>query len=129
MSTVPGILNLQVPDQATAVGASSTVNGVAANKGTATDLVVVLSNTGASGTVTPTIQGANATGGPWTAVTPDKGSLAALSAGASVQVVHLAQLQYQFYRVSYTSGATSGTTATDTFVFVPVQDTANATVA
>lgn len=108
-------------DNALAVGASATVNGAAALKGTATDAVVSLINSAASGTVTPTIQGSN-DGTTYTAVTPDKGSLTALAAGASIQTVHLAQLQYKQYRVQYVSGATSGTTASDLFDFHGVAD-------
>ena len=114
-------------DQALAVGASATVNGAAANKGTATDLILILSNTGASGTVTPTLQGSN-DGVTWTNVTPDKGTLAALAAGSSTQVVHAAQLQYKQYRVQYVSGASSGTTATDVFVFQNLADSFDNTI-
>ena len=127
-STVPGKLKIVVPDQALAVGASATVNGTGANKGTATDLVLVLSNTGGSGTVTPSLNGSNVLGSGYVAVTPDKGTLVNLVGATSVQVVHAAQLQFQFYRVTYVSGATSGTTATDVFIYVPVEDSFDATV-
>lgn len=136
MSTMPGKIKTVVADQATAVGASLTVNGNPANKGTATDVIVVLSNTGGSGTVTPTIQGANVAAGPWFAVNPDKASvvlvggttLPALAGAASVVQAHLAQLQYQLYRVQYVSAAASGTTATDIFEFMPVADAFDAAV-
>lgn len=124
-----------VPDQALAVGAGVTVNGTAANKGTGTDLILILSNTGGSGTVTPTLQGSNVSGSGYVNVNPDKasvalnaGALPALTGAASVVVAHYAQLQFQFFRVSYTSAATSGTTATDVFEFVQLQDSFDDTV-
>lgn len=135
MSTIAGKLRVVTPDQAVAVGASATVNGTAATKGTATDLALILSNTGGSGTVTPVLQGSN-DGVTYTAVNPDKanvtlnsGALPALVGAASVVVAHYAQLQYKQYRVSYTSAATSGTTATDVFVYHPAADSFDATVA
>src|SRR5215472_13880080 len=134
-STMPGKILVALGDQALAVGASATVNGTGANKSTCTDAVALLSNTGGSGTVTPTVQGSNVLASGYVAVNPDKANVA-LSAGAlpalvgatSLVVAHYAQLQFQFYRVSYTSAATSGTTATDIFLFMPVEDSFSATV-
>ena len=136
MSTIAGSLKINVPDQAMVVGASVTVNGTGVTKGTATDLVAILSNSSGSGTVTPTIQGSNTLGSGYVAVNPDKANVAlvalalpALVGAASTVVAHYGQLQFQFYRASYTSAAASGTTATDALVYHPTQDTLDATVA
>ena len=123
-------------DLSTAVGASATVNGTAQNKGTATDLIVVLANTGGSGTVTPQLQGSNTVGfASPVNVNPDKasvtlnaGALPALSGATSTVVAKYGQLQYQYYRMSYTSAAASGSTFTDVFLFFPVADSFDETV-
>src|SRR5215472_1958524 len=123
-------------DLSTAVGASATVNGAAQNKGTATELTVILCNTGGSGTVTPTLQGSNTSGfASPTAVNPDKasvalsaGALPALSGATSTVLAKYGQLQFQFYRMQYVSAATSGTTFTNVFVFSAVQDSFDETV-
>lgn len=90
------------------VTASSTVGvvGAAQGKGTATDLELVVTAfpDGASavaGSTTITVQGSDVTASTasnWTNVTPDKGSFVAVTASGQ-QVVHLAQLQYAYYRV------------------------------
>ena len=118
-------------DFSTVVGASATVNGAAQAKGTATELTVILENTSITGTVTPQLQGANASSfASPTAVNPDKASVA-LSAGAlpaltvgSTQAIYAKynQLQFAFYRMQYVSAATSGTTFTNVFVFSPMAD-------
>jgi hypothetical protein len=125
---IPNI-KVAAPDQGLVVGASATVNGTGVSKGTGTDLVVVLSNSASSGTVTPTVQGSNVLGSGYVAVNPDKanvtlvaGALPALTGAASVVVAHYAQLQFQFYRVSYVSAAASGTTATDVLEYFQLQD-------
>lgn len=135
MSTMPGKIRITVPDQALAVGASATVNGTGTSKGTCTDLVVTLSNSSSSGTVTPTLQGSNVLASGYVAVTADKanvtltaGALPALAGAASVVVAHYAQLQFQYYRLSYVSAAASGTTATDVFAFMPTEDSFDSTV-
>lgn len=123
-------------DLSTAVGASATVNGAAQAKGTSTDLIVVLCNTGGSGTVTPQLQGSNTSGfGSPVNINPDKanvtlnaGALPALSGATSTVVAKYGQLQYAFYRMQYVSGATSGTTFTNVFTFFPTADSFDETV-
>jgi len=113
--------------------AAATVAGAAANKGTATDMIlnIIAGPDGANavgGTTTITIQGANATSfASPTTVTPDKGSFANITASGQ-QSAHFAQLQYQYYRVLLSGNATATVNVYDAFLFHPVEDSFDATV-
>jgi anti-sigma-K factor RskA len=112
---------------------NTTLQGAAQAKGTATDcmLTILAGQDGANavaGTVTVTIQGANATtfAAP-TTITPDKGTVANLTV-AGQQVVHLAQLQYAFYRVALSAAASTTCDTSAIWAFMPTEDSFDATV-
>src|ERR1044071_8078851 len=109
--------------------------GAAQNKGTATDMIVTLlagpdGATAVGGTTNVVVQGSNVTASAssnWTSEAPDKGTLAAATA-SGFQVLHYAQLQSQYYRVSV--NATTGATADVAVVwsFFQLQDSFDDTV-
>jgi len=105
---------------------NTTLQGTAQAKGTATDLMLVIVAAGdggnpVAGTVTHTIQGANATTGPWTTVTADKGTIANTTV-AGQQVLHFAQLQFAFYRDALSAAAATTADHTLTWVFQNLSD-------
>ncbi|SRR6266567_5796139 len=111
-----------------------TVLGAAQNKGTCTNLYLVITDgpdggSAVGGTANIVVQGSNVTASAssnWTSVAPDKGTLAAFTASGST-VLHYAQLQSQFYRVSV-NATTSATANIDAvWVFHPVEDSFDAT--
>lgn len=111
---------------------NTTLQGAAQAKGTATDclLTILAGADGANpvaGTVTVTIQGANATtfAAP-TTVVPDKGTVINLTV-AGQQVVHLAQLQYPYYRVALSAGAATTCDISAIWNFQPMEDSFDAT--
>jgi hypothetical protein len=115
---------------------NTTLQGAAQAKGTATDAMVTIlagadANNPVAGTVTVTIQGGNTTTGPWTTVTTDKptagGSVANLTV-AGQQVVHLAQLQFAFYRVALSAAAATTCDTSALWAFMPTEDSFDATV-
>jgi hypothetical protein len=115
-------------DQNLRLTSNTTLQGAAQNKGTATDLLLVVLAAGdganaLAGTETVTLQGANATSGPWTTVVADKGTLNNITSGVTQQVVHAAQLQFQFYRVALSAGAATTCDVSTCFIFMPVEDT------
>ena len=57
----------------------------------------------------------------------DQGSIVNLTVGGA-QSVHLAQLQYQFYRVALSAGAATTCDTTAVWNFHPVEDSADASV-
>lgn len=129
-STIPGKLLIAEPDINIAVAAAGTTNGTGTNKGTTTDLVLVTLGviTGTAG-VLPALQGSNTLGSGYVGVTPDKGAFSnVLVAGSFAQVVHAAQLQFQFYRATFTTGAATTSVQSDVFIFMPVEDSFSATV-
>ena len=129
-STMPGKILVAVPDINITVAAAGTTNGTGANKGTTTDLVLLTPGviTGTAG-YTPALQGSNTLASGYAAVTPDKGAFSTVSvAGAFFQTVHAAQLQFQFYRATYTTGAATTGVQSSVFLFMPVEDSFSATV-
>src|SRR5215467_9310797 len=110
MSTITGKLKV-LSDVQLRLTSNTTLQGAAQNKGTATDLMlVILAGTDGvnpvAGTVTNTIQGSNVTTAAsfTNTVTPDKGTLVNTTVGGQ-QVLHFAQLQFQFYRIALSAGA------------------------
>lgn len=136
MSTVSGKLKVLSDVEIRIISTGSVASvGAAQNKGTCTDLLLVVASgpdgaTAVGGTTNVIVQGSNVTASAasnWTNVTPDKGTLAAVTASGQ-QVVHYAQLQSQYYRVSVncTTGATADVSAV--WVYHPVEDSFDATV-
>jgi len=115
--------------------ATGTLNGAAQNKKTATDLLLTIialadGANAVGGTTTVTLQGSNVTGSAssnWTNVTPDKGTLANITA-SGVQTVHAAQLQFQYYRVLLSGNASATVNVATEFAYHPVEDSFDATV-
>jgi hypothetical protein len=112
---------------------NTTLQGAAQAKGTATDcmLTILAGADGANpvaGTETITIQGANATtfAAP-TTIVPDKGTVANVTV-AGVQVIHLAQLQFAFYRVALSAAAATTASVSAVWAFMPTEDSFDATV-
>lgn len=136
MSTVSGKLKVLTDTELRIISTGSAAQlGAAQNKGTCTDLMLVVvagpdGATAVGGTTNVVVQGSNVTASAssnWTNVTPDKGTLAAVTASGT-QVLHYAQLQSQYYRVSVnaTTGATADVSAV--WVFHPVEDSSDASV-
>lgn len=138
MSTIPGKVKVLVDTQLRIIstGAQSVV-GAAQNKGTCTDMMVTIVQgpdgaTAVGGTTNVVVQGSNVTASAssnWTSLSPDKGTIAAITASSSLgQVLHFANLQSQYYRVSVncTTGATADVSVV--WAFMPVQDSFDATV-
>lgn len=137
MSTAPGKIKVLTDAAISLTGSSaSTQTGVAQAKGTATDLLLTVyaqpvGGVAVAGTFIYTILGANVTTpalSNWTAVTPDKGTLAN-STASGAQVVHLAQLQYAYYKIYISQGATSTAQILTHFAYMPMADSLDATVA
>lgn len=129
-STMPGKIKV-LSDIQLRLTSNTTLQGTAQNKGTATDLLLtILAGTDGvnpvAGTVTVTLQGSNATSGPWTNVTPDKGMLANITV-AGQQVVHAAQLAFQYYRVALSAAASTTADTSAAWHFMPVEDSFDAT--
>jgi len=118
------------------VVAAGTVNGAAQSKGTATDLIVCI-NVGADGasafaagtTAAPVIQGSNTVGfASPTTVTADKGTLPANFTAVGQTILHIANAQFQYYRIQIVA---TGAPVMDVTVFWlahPVADSFDATV-
>lgn len=105
---------------------NTTANGTAQARGTATDLMLVLvaGTDGANpvaGTVIPTVQGANTTNGTFTTVTADKGTIANITV-AGQQVLHFENLQFAFYRLNLSAGASTTADTSAIWVFQNLQD-------
>src|SRR5579859_7790446 len=136
MSTMIGKAKI-LADNAISMTASTTgtSTGAAQSKGTATDLLLTVycqpvGGVAVAGTFIFTLQGSNVTSPVatnWTAVTPDKGTLANATASGS-SIVHAAQLQYQYYRVFISQAAASTGQVITQFDFAPVEDSFDATV-
>jgi hypothetical protein len=135
MSTMPGKMKFLYDNDLRCTAAISS-QGTAQNKGTATDMVVTIlagpdGATAISGTVALAVQGSNVTSSVasnWTTVTADKGTLANITASGT-QSLHYAQLQYQFYHLSYNGSAAAVTANVDVvWNFHPVEDSFDATV-
>ncbi|SRR5260221_6451262 len=139
MSTVAGKLKTlaDIPQLRFSTTGALTVLGAAQNKGTCTDLYLVLTvnSDGAAavgGTTNVVVQGSNLTAtatSNWTNVVADKGpALAGFTASSSAPIVlHFAQLQSQFYRISV-NATTSATAAVGAvWVFHQVEDSTDAT--
>lgn len=131
MSTISGKIKI-LTDGQLRLTSNTTIQGAAQNKGTCTDLLltVLAGGDGANpvaGTVTVTLQGSNATNGPWTNVTPDKGTLANITV-AGQQVVHAAQLAFQYYRVALSAAASTTADTSAFWAFHPVEDSFDASV-
>lgn len=135
MSTMTGKMKVAVDNEVrlTSTGAT-TASGTAQNKGTATDLLLTLiigqdGATAVTGTLFPVVQGSNVSGFTTpTTVTPDKGTLPASTTAATVVSVHLAQLQFQFYRFQVTSSGAATCDISAVWNFHPVEDSFDATV-
>jgi hypothetical protein len=133
MSTMSGKILIKADNQLRVVTATTT-NGTAQNKGTSTDCLLVI-NVGADGssafaagtTAAPVIQGSNTSGfASPTTVTADKGTLPAQFVAAGQTVLHLAQLQFQFYRISIVSTGSVVMNITCVWAFHPVEDSFDA---
>ena len=117
------------------VTATGTTVGAAQAKGTATDLRLVVNAspdgaTAVGGSTAVAVQGSNVTvsaSSNWTAVTPDKGTLAAITASGG-QAVHLAQLQYAYYRVQLVAATTATADVNTVFDFQGIADSTLNTV-
>lgn len=133
MSTYDGKIKV-LQDIQLRLTSNTTLQGAAQAKGTATDLMlVILAGTDGvnpvAGTETITIQGANvSTFASPTTVTPDKGTIANVTVGGA-QVVHFANLQFAFYRVALSAGAATTADVSCVWVFHPMQDSFDSTVA
>lgn len=135
MSTMVGKIKV-LTDTQLRLTSNTTLQGAAQAKGTATDcmLTILAGADGANpvaGTETVTIQGGNTSTGPWSTVTTDKptagGSINNLTV-AGAQVVHLAQLQFAFYRVALSAGAATTCDVSAVWAFMPTEDSFDATV-
>jgi len=131
MSTMSGKIKV-LNDTQLRLTSNTTIQGAAQNKGTATDLMlVILAGTDGvnpvAGTVTVTLQGGNTSTSVTNNVTPDKGTLANITV-AGQQVVHAAQLQFQFYRVALSAAASTTADTSAVWLFHPVEDSFDATV-
>jgi hypothetical protein len=112
-----------------------TVLGAAQNKGTATNLLLVILDgpdgaNAVGGTTNIVVQGSNVTASAssnWTSIAPDKGTLAAFTASGSA-VLHYAQLQSQFYRVSVNCTTSATANVNCTWAFLPMEDSFDASV-
>lgn len=132
-STWPGHIKTLFDNQIR-VTASGTVSGTAQAKGTATTALVAIvagpdGATAVAGSTALTIQGSNVTAtatSNWNNVTPDVGTLAAVTASGT-QVVHLANLQYAYYRLQAISSTTQTSDLTVNWNFFPVADSYDAT--
>lgn len=107
---------------------NTTIQGAAQNKGTATDLMLVIlaGQDGANavaGTVTNTIQGSNlTTSASFTnTVTADKGTVVNTTV-AGMQVLHFAQLQFQYYRLALSAAASTTADTSAIWNFFQIQD-------
>jgi sugar (pentulose or hexulose) kinase len=135
MSTIAGKLKFPAGDPQLRVTATGTTYGVAQAKGTATDLVVVIVAGGdganaVAGSTAVAIQGANTTvssSTTWTAVVPDKGTLAAITASGQ-QVVHIAQELSSYYRVQLIAATTATANVEVVWIQHPVEDSFDASV-
>jgi hypothetical protein len=113
-----------------------TVLGAAQNKGTATDLQLTIlagpdGGSAVGGTTNIVVQGSNVTASAssnWTSVAPDKGTLAAFTASGSA-VLHYAQLQSQYYRVSVNATTSATAAVSCVWAYVPVEDSLDSSVA
>lgn len=140
MATFIGPLKV-LNDNQLRLTSNTTVQGAAQAKGTATDLLLIVqagadANNPVAGTVTVTVQGGNTSTGPWTTVTADKGAAASLSTGgianltvAGVQTAHIAQLQNSWYRVALSAAASTTCDTSATWIFGPMADTVDGTIA
>lgn len=113
---------------------NTTIQGAAQNKGTATDLTLVILAAGdganpVAGTVTNTIQGSNlTTSASFTnTVTADKGTIVNTTV-AGMQVLHFAQLQFQYYRIALSAAASTTADTSAVWVFSGLQDSVDNTV-
>ena len=113
-----------------------TVLGAAQNKGTATDLLLTIlvgpdAGTAVGGTTNVIVQGSNVTASAssnWTNVVADKGP--AITAGYTASgsnVLHFAQLQSQFYRVSVNCTTSATADVSCVWAYHPVEDSFDAT--
>jgi hypothetical protein len=118
------------------VGTTNTQTGAAQTKGTATDLqLTVISlkdgNTAVGGQIdTILVQGSSVTSSAaanWTNVTPDKGTFALVSTSGAQQVVHLAQLQYQYYRIQVVANSSATIQMSANWSFQNLQDSVSNT--
>jgi hypothetical protein len=115
---------------------NTTLQGAAQAKGTATDAMVTIlagadGANAVAGTTTITIQGGNTTTGPWTTVTTDKPTAGGSAANITVagnQVLHLAQLQFAFYRVALSAAAATTSSTSAVWAFMPTEDSFDASV-
>ena len=137
MTTMIGKIKVLSDAAISLTGSSaSTQTGTAQNKGTATDLLLTVycqpvGGVAVAGTFIYTLLGANVTTpalSNWTVVTPDKGTLAN-STASGAQTVHAAQLQFQYYKIYISQGATSTGQILTNFSFMPTQDSVDSTVA
>lgn len=112
--------------------------GIYFTRGTATDMSVVTVFTGSassapagSQTITVAVYGSATTGfATSTAVTADKSTTNATTAtgNALVSVLHFAQLQYPYYKLTYAPGGTVTGQAVSIAVFSGLQDSLDNTV-
>ena len=107
---------------------NTTVLGTAQSKGTATDLLLtIMAGTDGvnpvAGTVIPVVFGSNVTTAAsfTNSVSPDKGTLANITAGGQ-QVLHFAQLQFQFYALRVSAGASTTCDTSAHWGFYNIQD-------
>ena len=133
MSTYVGHIKTLADAQLLINGGASTVLGAANAKGTATDLQLTIiagpvNTTAVGGTATVNVEGSNVTASAqsnWTSLTPDKGSIANITASGS-QTMHFQNLQSAFYRVKLTGTATADVKTC--FNYMPTADSFDASV-
>ena len=132
---IPNVKVLNDSGLSMTVSTTGTYTGAAQAKGTATDLVLTViagpvGGVALAGTFVPTVQGSNVTSPVatnWTAVTPDKGTLSNFTAAGS-DVVHLANLQYAYYRIYISQAAASTAMVESNFAYFGLQDSFDDTV-
>jgi len=117
------------------ITAATTSQGAAQNKGTATDLTLTVlygpdAGTAVAGSTVLSVEGSNVTAtatSNWTAVTPDKGTMPTVTA-SGFTVVHLAQLQFQYYHLKYVAAGASTADLEAVWDFYQIQDSFDDTV-
>lgn len=137
-SSWPGHILVKIDNQLRTT-AAGTVNGTAQTRGTALNaLISVIAGpdgaTAVAGSTALQVQGSNVTAtatSNWNNITPDKGSWTVSTGGtvtaSGTQQLHLANLQYQYYRLQAVSATTATNNLTVNWSFFPVQDSFDGT--
>lgn len=120
------------PDASVDISSATTTNGTTVNRGTATDLRLVIgfanrASTALAGSYTVNLQGSN-DGTTFTTVTADKGTMPSAATATGITVCHFAQLQYKLYRTQIVSQTTPVGTVYSIYDFEGLADSFDSTV-